>query len=755
MDRQTVIAALVFALFASTFGAAQEPAAAEVRLERPLYEHEPYDRLTLNDKERTVLHLVPLSADERKNAASHKPTDQLRIRLFDDPDKPYDVAWSDVAELRYFEQLIFDEAIAQTQAGKFAAAFDTFLYLRREHPKLPGLEEAEQALLVAEAKAALAANRPEDAMVRLVRLQQRNDRHAELADLAATATERLLETYLKSARPAAARPLVLRFAAKFAKHPAHSKLQQQLSVAADARLKAAQQAIADARFTDAQRESEAAAMLSGDPSAAIELYRRAVESHPIAVVGVVETVSADGRHGIQGAETWAHRRTARLDQLPTLEPIVTAAPPLTVTYGGAARWIADDRDPLSFRLQLSGSYGSATAADTAAALLAVGRPAGLELTVVDPRVLELHLAQPHPRFEAHLAVVTGEAAPFGTAGRAPYPIVERAEDFVRRSRPAAAPAVGPAEILERRYLDEDAALTALHNGEIDAVDRLAPWQVAAVGSRRELKLTRYAAASVHLLLFNGERALLRRPEFRRAIQYAIDRESILRNHLRPASDDLGSRVVDGLFPIGRSTDDPLGYAYDLTGPTNAYDPQRAYLLTALARSVEADGGLGTTARPLVLRHPSTATAARACRRIATNLAAVGIVVELQAAPPDRAPASAAEADLVYITVQSLEPLVDAPRLLGPGGLANLPSLSLEVALHRLSQAETIAAARAILFDVQRLLHDEALVVPLWQLTEYAATRSRLTLAPVGRAPTGTYQFVDEWRLEPRYNEPLP
>lgn len=753
MDRQTLIVAVTaVALFSSTRGLAQAP--NEIADDRPFYEHEPFDRLTLNDKEKTVLQLVPLAAADRKPAAERKPTDTLRIRLLDEPEKPYDVVWSDVADLRYFEQLIFDDAVAQTQAGKFAAAFDTFLFLRRHYPTIAGLEEAEQKLLVAEAKAALAAHRAEEAQVRLVRLQQRNDRHPELPDLAASATEQLLETYLKTSRPAAARPTVLRFTTKFARHPNVAKLEKRLATAAEDRLKSAQQAHAAARYAEAQREAEAAAMLSGDPSTAIEIYRRSVEAYPVAVLGVVETTAADVSTSA-GAEPWGRRRTARLDRVPTLEPIVTTAAPPTVTYGGAARWIVDDRDPLTFRLNLSGNYGSATAAETAAALLGIGRPADLELSVVDPRSLELRLSRPHARLEAEVAAVTAVCLTATAADRIPYPIAEQTDAFVRHTRAAQAPAAGPAEIIERRFADEDAALSALLSGEIDAVDRLAPWQAAGVTARRELKLTRYAASSVHVLLFNGERALLRRPEFRRAVQYALDRESTLRNHLRPQPDDLGSRRIDGLFPIGRSTDDPLGYAYDLAVPAVEYDPQRAYLLAALARSVEPDDGLGTAARPLVLRHPATATAARACRRIAAYLAAAGIVVDPQAAPVDRSPTHAADADLTYVTVTSVEPLVDAPRLLGPGGLVNLPSRALEVALDRLGRAETFAAARTHLFEIQRVLHDESLVVPLWQLSEYAATRSRLTLAPAGRAPTATYQFVDQWRVEPHYNEPLP
>jgi hypothetical protein len=772
MARQAVIfivsvAALLLAasLFReSPMVAAQEPK-AESPVAPPLFEHEPYDRLTLNDKERTVVRLLPLPPSEHVLPAVRKPTDVLRVRLFDKPEEFYEVAWSDVAELRWFEQLLLDEAARLTREGQFSEAFEYFLFLRREYPKTAGLEDDEIALLIAEVKAALAAERLEEAQVRLVRLIQRNNRLPELADLAAQTTERLLQRDLQQPRPAAARPLVARFRAVFPQHPLLAKFQALLNAAAQEKFAAAERAFAQESFVAAQHAAEAAAMLSADPAPALALLRRAIEAYPAVVVGVVETVPQASDVQIAPTTSWTAARIARLDTLPVLDPIVTASAPLSVTYGGTGRWQADDRAADAFRLQITGTVGATTAADIAAAITAAAAPSGpsaradaaslgIELNVVDPTLLELHIARPHPRFEALVADILRASPASPADARTPY-LVDTSTQQERRYLRNQTITAGPTEIIERRFADEESAYAALLNGTIDVVDRLAPWQVAAAASRKELRLARYGATGVHLLRFNGERPLLRRPEFRRAVQYAIDREAILRNHLRPARDDLASRLNEGLFAIGRSADDPLGYAYDLTATPQRYEPQRAYLLAAMARAADPQDDLGTPSRPLCLRHPPTATAAVACRRIAQYLAEIGIFVEPQPAMPNLSPDENAIDDLTYVVVSSTEPLVDAQSFLQPAGLVNLESLALQTTLRRLAAAETFAQARTALFELQRILHEEALIVPLWQLSEFAAARSRLTLGPANRAPTGLYQFVDQWRLEPTYNEPLP
>lgn len=735
-------------------------AVAAPAAEQRLFEHEPYDRLKLNDKQGTVLRLVLVDLPGRSVPRNPDPKSLLRVRLFERPDRPYEVAWGDVAELRLWEQLLLDEAQRLVAERRFVEAFDFFVYLRREHPKLPGLDEAETAALVAEIEHDLSGDRPQAAMARVLRLQQRNTLHPQLAELMTSAAELLVADDLKHDRPRAARLTVERLARQFPKHPRTTTLQAALADESAKQLASANRALDERRYSSAADAAQTAAVLANDAGPALDVYRRAVEAYPVLRVGVVETVrSSSGPHPVP---SWAQRRVAPLERRPTLEPTFSGGNPPRADYvGDANRWEADDRDPLRFRLHLGGGPFDPSAADAAARLAAAARPdvptsrpdlvaLAPRSSVVDPRTLILDFARPHPRPEALIADVL--AAPpvgivFAQRRPAPYPVASVADDVVVRTRSTAATG-GPAEIVERRFADEVQAAAALSAGEVDVVDRIAPWQTTELGRKRELRLVRYAAPSVHLLVFNGAQPRWQRSELRRAVAYALDRESILRNHLQPERTDPSARLTDGVFPIGRTNDDPLGYAYDATGPSRPYDPMRAFLLAQL---VESDA---PTASPLVLTHPATATAAKACIRIAAYLRQVGLAVELRPAASDDAPTAADAADLAYVVVSSCEPLVEVQLWFGPGGLVNLDSRALDSALAQAARAESFATARAALFEVQRVLHDEALVVPLWQLPEHVVWRSRV-VPPADLLPTSLYQQIDQLQILPQYNEALP
>lgn len=725
--------------------------AAATAAEPRLFEAEPYDRLTLNDKAATVLRLLRLDLPGRMVPKNSDPKSLLRVRLLDRPDLPYEVAWGDVAELRLWEQILLDEARRLVEQRRFVEAFDYFVYLRREYPQLSGLNEVESTSLAAEAEQAIESDRLETAMARLLQLQQRNRLHPQLAELYGQVTKQLVQRDLKSDRPRAARLAVERLTRQFPNHAEAAALQAALAKAAEMKLTLARTALDEKRYVAAADAAQSAAQLAGDSSSALDVYRRAVEAHPRLTVGVVETARADRP---QAVPSWASRRLAPLDHKPTLELTIRSGTALRTTYeGDANRWEADERDPLRFRLHLGDGPFVPSASDAAAMLADAARPAGLglDLRVVNPRLLQLDFARRHPRPEAWAADVlaTSSIEIVGAPLRpAPYAIVAVADGTVIRSR-CDSDAGGPAEIVERRFVDEEATAAALVAGEIDVVDRIAPWQTEDLADIRELKLVRYAVPSVHLLLFNGANPRLQRSELRRAVGYAIDRESILRNHLQPPRSDPSARTIDGVFPQGRATDDPLGYAYDATGASRPYDPARAFLLAKLT------DGAPTTVEPLILTHPATATAAKACRRIAAYLRQIGLAVELRPAAVDDAPTSADAADLTYVVVSSTEPLMDVSRWLGSrDGLVNLDSRALATAVTQAAQAESFAAARAALFEVQRVLHDEALVVPLWQLPEHAVWRSR-AVPPADLMPTSLYQQVDRLRVLPHFNEALP
>jgi hypothetical protein len=145
---------------------------------------------------------------------------------------------------------------------------------------------------------------------------------------------------------------------------------------------------------------------------------------------------------------------------------------------------------------------------------------------------------------------------------------------------------------------------------------------------------------------------------------------------------------------------------------------------------------------LILVHPADEVARLACRAIARQLALIKIPVKLVALEPG-APQLPDDYDLAYVELQVWEPLVDAERLFGPGGLVSGNSLHVESALERLRLATDWNQARETLWELHALSADDAALIPLWQLTEHCAYRRELS--GIGPRPATLYQDVENWR----------
>jgi peptide/nickel transport system substrate-binding protein len=112
-------------------------------------------------------------------------------------------------------------------------------------------------------------------------------------------------------------------------------------------------------------------------------------------------------------------------------------------------------------------------------------------------------------------------------------------------------------------------------------------------------------------------------------------------------------------------------------------------------------------------------------------------------------------DIAYRVLEPLDPVHDATRLVCPGAdappaldpLGAVASPRVLQLLLRLETATSFPTARGLAIQIDRELRDELPVIPLWQLTEYAAHRDRLK-GPSGPL-TAPYQGIESWRIDPR------
>lgn len=753
------IAMLVFAMAVAVMSMrapAQEPPPVEP--ETRLLEQAPYDVITLKDRAATKEKVLPLNFPNRRVPAGPKPDDVLRIRLVRQPDLEYEVRWGDIAEVRLFEMLLLDEAGRLVQAGEFDEAFEYFVYLRREAPQLVELAAAEQAWMVAEAGRAIQAERWEAALVYCRRLQQLSATHPQLSDLYGRAVENLVRVRLEHGEPAGARAALADLLAKFPKHPAGARLQDLITKGISDVVERAGRDVDEGRHAKAQESLVAALALLPDSARAAELFKKSVAAHPRIKVAVTQSSATPDA----SAFDWGVRRSRRLTDRLAFDVVVAAGDAPSVRYlPGTAVWEPSERDEASARIRWSvGASGEAPAFAASRALFRAARPnspsyredvavRAMELRPIDSQLLEIRIGKSHPRAEGLVAAVLDGSAPCRGVGR----FAEQNSAGVERSYlRRAAENAGPMEIVERKFGDENEAVVALEQGEVDVVDRIAPWHVASLQGKRDVSIVRYALPSVHLLRFKSVDGPLANAELRRAVVYAVDRETIFRNHLQPPPEDVTFRLSTGPFAAGRSNSDPLGYANSLTETARTYDPRRAFVLSKLALSTTGGAAAADASPPmLTLSYPPTATAARACERIQASLTRIGIGVELRRRNGDLPD----DADLAYVVLSSVEPVVDAPAWFGIGGILELHSPAAEATVRKLSAVETFADARTLLFELQRIIHEETLLMPLWQMNEYAAFRRRVNLGSEESAPTSLYQFVDRWQATPTVSLPIP
>ena len=254
----------------------------------------------------------------------------------------------------------------------------------------------------------------------------------------------------------------------------------------------------------------------------------------------------------------------------------------------------------------------------------------------------------------------------------------------------------------------------------------------------------YAAPTVHLLVFNLRRPMMNNATFRRALAHALDRESILNDNLLRGVASVGSKVTDTLISQRRSNSTDTSEL--------RYDPATAQVLmqVALAEGQTSPGAASPLRSPalptqLVLEHPADEAARMACLAIQRQFHSIGLNVVLREPTPGATPKldssnGGVDADIFYVEWSPLEPAESLNRLLSAsGGGSETADL-----LAQLSAATSAGQTARKPADAEHMILEQALLIPLWQLTDYVAYRR--DLQGIGRQPITLYQNVEQWQL---------
>lgn len=725
-----------------------------------LFERTPCDLIVLKNQADGGFEVELLDLPDRKLPVDPKPNDKLVIRLVRDPTGEYEIHWRDVAEVRLFEQRLLAEAQSLVTKEEFDEAYDYFGFLQRNYAGLAGLEEAVQHFLYEEAKAWQRREQYAQALSLLEALAERNPAFAGLDAALGAATGKLVEQYAARQDYHSTARLLANLAARFPQQATLHTWEERLAQEAMGIVVKAKERLAAGRLHESYELAESALRIWPKLSAGREFFDELHVRYRSVAVGVMALRDQPPQGSCASIVDWAQRRSEPLLNQTLLE-FGEPGP-----EGGRYQSPLGDCEAtdlgqgLLFRLRagLHTKQGEPlTSSDVARRLAAQtlrDRPeywaewaelcSAIEVRDIQEVQVTFRRAHPHP--EAMLSsIIIGP-----TAGRSLYDLTERKPDEnVYLAQLSGAAGVGQIQrVVERKYASSDRLLADLKNETIAAVDRVPPSDVAAFKAAEKVTVERYCVPTVHCLWPNPTRPLTRSRTFRRALEYGIHRGLILDQHILKGRPLAGCRQVSGPFPPGVGIGDTIGYGYDERVKPRPYDPRLAITLATVALQEAAaearTRGETLEAMPtLALSHPPGPIAPVACRAIQRHLETVGIPVVLKEMPSTLALAPGSEVDLAYLELSWQEPLVEAGRVFGPSGPLGEPGASLRLALTSVAEADTWREVSDRLHRLHRLIHEEATLIPLWQMSEHLAYHQHLQ--GVGAKPASLYAHVEAWR----------
>ncbi len=727
-----------------------------------LLDRTPFDEITLNPSSGgTRLEVLPLNLPQRPLAAVPKEG-KLKVRLLDRPTEDFEVAWSNVAQVRVFAQMLLEEAQRLAAAGKFDEAYDYFMRLRAEYPKFPGLDDAINDYLQRNALALYQAKQHDRALALLLSLYQRNPSYAGLPAAVQAVAGEIIQRYLREENYAAARRVLDLWQKEFrgVAAPAAADWQQRFESAAGRQVAEATRLVGQKQYVAARKAIGRALAIWPNLESAKGILTQIEREFPFITVGVLEAAPHQPTRRI---DDWAALRASRLTERLLAEEDDFGS------EGGVYRspfgqWVLDETGrELTLKLDPNAGLTSDALARFLLARAAPGSPnyradfASLlgSVSIAPGNAVTLHLRRVHVRPEALLQVPPPSAAvlaggPFSVADFAPDQVV------FARGKSEAQPS-GPQAVVEQTMRSDEAAVAALLAGEVDVLDRVPPWQVERLRAVGDVRVGSYKLPTVHVLIPNSNRPLLSNREFRRALCFGIDRKWIVERVLLGGAAMPGFQAISGPFPAGVSLNDPIRYAYNSQITPRPFEPRLAAILSTVAwSSVQNPTGknknkaAATDLPELVLAYPNDPIARVACQSIQAQLVREGIPIKLREFTADELLTGKVDCDLRYAEVTVGEPATDARTLIGPGGLAgDMKSPYVDAALRDLDAATNWKDVRARLAELHEIANHELPVIPLWQTVNFFAYRT--SVRGIEESPVALYQNIAQWSSSPGTN----
>jgi hypothetical protein len=755
------ITGILFLVLAGVAGG-QEDAAPR------LMDQTPFDVLTLDKaNDSKVYKIYPVRIPGRRVPEKPKASDKIRVKLVEN-DEEYDVAWLNIVKLELYEQMVLAEVQKFAAEGKFDDAYDELAFLLHFYPSTPGLAEARQNYLYLSSAAAFRQQKYDEALAIIEELIAQNpnyrasDNSAKTVERLGDIADRLIAEDVNKEEYRAARALLTRLAKQYKAdgEPFVTKWRGQLAEMAARYRDQAKSNLEAGRFVEAHDACSLMQAIWPAAPGAEELSAEIARRHPLVRVGVEHPALAFDSLSLHDV---AARRAGRLTQRLLVEPVALGAE--GGRYESPLAALARSDDGLSLTFRLNAAAASSAAYDLGQRLLSRASPGNPEydeawkrlvsdVAVRGPSEVQVDFRTRHVLPEAILTIPLFAAADPQSSHAQPYTMLSRdtaVTRFAANSGYAFRRAGQPAEIVERSFADPLRSLAALKRGEIDLLARVFPGDIASLRGDESLVVAPYAGPTTHVLAVRSKHPFLGTGSFRRALLYGSNRELLLTQGLLRGTPLAGFRVVSGPFPAPVTGMELPTYGYDGEIEPRPYDPRLGIALASLAQgelkaAFEKQKKKAPTLTPLTLGHPADETSRIACRGLVKDWKRIGIECKLVEFPPGIFDDAEHKCDLVYLQLAAWEPVVDAGRLFGAGGLAPTENRAIQLALRELGAARNWQQVRERLVVLHRLVHEDATLLPLWQTIDHFAYRRTLH----GFAPRRLelYQDVEQWRPAP-------
>jgi ABC-type transport system substrate-binding protein len=768
----------------------------------PILQQDPYDTIRLDASNgHKELKVEPLKFPDRIIPSSPKPTDKIEVLLLDDTDKAGSIEWRSIEKIILFEDRVLAKANELIAAEKLDEAYDYYKYVFEKSPHLANLKESYNNYLYAEAKLSHRNQKYDEALAVLRQLYASNPMFQSLDKALGVETDKLVEQYIAQNRYPAARTLIQDLVKAYPGHPVAAAWNDRIHKQAEGYLREGKTAAEKGDWIKASEQSRLLAALESTLPEAKELAQQIHEKFPRIVVGVMSASQTGGENMLAD---WSLRRDRRLFYRTLTEYLGpgTDGGQYVCPVGKYSLSSESLGRRLLFQIKpdIRWAVGDATltAYDVSRRLCVMADPADPAfcedwaeifkgVTVKGASEVEIELRRMHVRPEALMQTIlmpyggssvlsdppqtngpfmfsvpakkaVAEAMPGdsqadtakGEPGKWTIPPVSTIfTEAIFHSNPqyfAAKPAQ-PKELIERHYSVGINAIHALKAGDIQILDRIAPWNLPLIKNDPKITIGKYNIPLVHCLVPNFRRPLVMSRTFRRALAYGLHREAILTQLIGKEPIE-GCRVISGPFSAGISSDDPLNYAYDERIEPRPCDPRMAMALSgvSLKEYIESEKKKGRDVKKLprlILAYPEDEIAAEACKSIRYQLNLVHIEVDLKPLKgpvPNRVPD---DVDMLYAELAMGEPMTDAGRLFGENGLAGGGSPYIALAVKQLEQANDWAKIRDQFRRLHRIAFDDVAILPLWQLVDFYAYRKGNR--GIGEKPFTLYQNIEQWQ----------